>query len=236
MMHISLLSTIDSPILGYIIEAFLRHGAPVHSILLDPTPYSAKNKGLFDQRTGNRMPPIPLATFEGHAIPFFFFSSHTSVACREYVTQNSIDILVNAGTPRILPAGVLESPRMGVLNCHPGLLPDYRGCSCVEWALWNNDPVGNTVHLMTAEIDRGPILRKEPITRNPHDTYQDIRIKAYLEGFDLLARTVKQLINGDMTEADFEPGTEGTYYKPMPDDVFQKLLKRLPGSHESDTR
>ena len=59
-----------------------------------------------------------------------------------------IDLLVNAGTPRILKSNLLKAPSIGVINCHPGILPDFRGCTCVEWAIYLDQPIGNTVHLI----------------------------------------------------------------------------------------
>jgi methionyl-tRNA formyltransferase len=225
-MRISLLSTEDSPILGYVIEAFLRHDVPIHSVILDPEKYSEKNRRIFLERTGDQMPQMDLAKFKRN-LSFVSVPSHSSDECIALVKKEKIDALVNAGTPRILPQKILDAASLGVLNCHPGLLPEYRGCSCVEWALWNGDPVGNTIHLMTEDIDRGPILAKEAITINDDDSYQDIRVKAYLGGFDLLARTIKQLLDGDLTERDFIPGEEGAYHKPMPDDVFQQLKAKF---------
>jgi methionyl-tRNA formyltransferase len=226
-MNISLLSTIDSPILGYMVQAFVKEGVPIHSVLLDSKVFSEKDQKIFAGRTGGRMPAIPLATFEAKHIPCFFFSTHVSESCKDFIVKEKIDLLINAGTPRILPAAIIDAATKGVLNCHPGLLPHYRGCSCVEWALWNNDPVGNTVHFMTEKIDKGMILAKEETVRSVHDSYQDVRVNTYMQGFALMARTVQRLISGKLTEKDFVEGTEGTYWKPMPDETFEKLLERF---------
>ena len=39
-----------------------------------------------------------------------------------------------------------------------GVLPYYRGMNVAEWARFNGDPVGCSVHLVDAGIDTGPIL------------------------------------------------------------------------------
>ena len=67
-------------------------------------------------------------------------------------------ILAGSG---IVKESLLKIPREGTLNCHPGLLPRYRGCTCLEWALYEDEPVGATCHFVTPEIDAGDIVRKE---------------------------------------------------------------------------
>ena len=55
---------------------------------------------------------------------------------------------------------LLETPRLGVLNVHLGLLPEIRGMSSPEWSLLKDVPVGVTVHFMDSGIDTGPVLRR----------------------------------------------------------------------------
>lgn len=49
------------------------------------------------------------------------------------------------------------------MNCHPGLLPKFRECTCVEWAVYLDEEVGNTVHFMNEKIDEGPIIVQEAL-------------------------------------------------------------------------
>ena len=58
-------------------------------------------------------------------VPFFFIKNHNSLENIELINKRGIDLLINCGTPRILKATVLKAPKIGVLNCHPGILPDY---------------------------------------------------------------------------------------------------------------
>jgi methionyl-tRNA formyltransferase len=61
--------------------------------------------------------------------------------------------------------GVISSPviklsGIGIINCHMGILPFYRGMDVVEWPLLDKrfDLVGITTHLMENSIDTGPII------------------------------------------------------------------------------
>ena len=76
----------------------------------------------------------------------------------EIVRKYKIDLLVHLGGGGILKHSILEAPALGTLNAHMGLLPPYRGMNVTEWSLWNDDPVGCTVHLIDRGIDTGDII------------------------------------------------------------------------------
>ncbi|MEU7832196.1 formyltransferase family protein [Nonomuraea sp. NPDC049129] len=71
----------------------------------------------------------------------------------------NLDLLVVYGFNWKLPAAVLKTPRLGVINIHTSLLPKYRGPAPVLWAIRNGDSeIGLTIHRMDERFDSGPIL------------------------------------------------------------------------------
>ena len=61
------------------------------------------------------------------------------------------DLLLCLGFPWKIPPDALEVPRLGAVNGHPSLLPDYRGPSPVAWAIRNGETeIGYTFHRMDA--------------------------------------------------------------------------------------
>ncbi|SDH80357.1 methionyl-tRNA formyltransferase [Sinosporangium album] len=70
-----------------------------------------------------------------------------------------IDVAVVCGLSWRLPKQVLEAPKLGILNVHASLLPQYRGPAPVQWAIRNGDPsIGMTVHWMNERIDTGRVV------------------------------------------------------------------------------
>jgi folate-dependent phosphoribosylglycinamide formyltransferase PurN len=55
---------------------------------------------------------------------------------------------------------LIDRAGAGVLNCHMGILPKYRGMDCTYWCALENDldNIGFTAHLMDSGVDTGPIL------------------------------------------------------------------------------
>jgi folate-dependent phosphoribosylglycinamide formyltransferase PurN len=72
---------------------------------------------------------------------------------------------------------VLKRAGDGVLNCHMGILPEYRGMDVVEWPLLEGHPekVGMTVHFMDRGVDTGDILTTRPVEVHVGEGISDLR-------------------------------------------------------------
>jgi len=137
-------------------------------------------------------------------------------------------LVVSAVTPRILKKAILEAPKRGVINVHPGLLPAFRGCTCVEWAVYLDEQIGNTAHFMTEGIDEGPTIIDEPLTFTPNDDYPTVRTKVYRAGFDLMARAVRKVLEDDLAvSAMSRPTDEGRYFSVIGDEELNEVKVKL---------
>lgn len=73
--------------------------------------------------------------------------------------QHNPDIIAVFGTS-LIRGSLLEKGRLGIVNLHGGLSPNYRGADCTFWALYNGEPnqVGCTLHFIDAGIDTGNLI------------------------------------------------------------------------------
>lgn len=71
--------------------------------------------------------------------------------------------------PRILSESVLGRYEE-IFNLHPGYLPWGRGFYPVFWALWERTPAGATLHKMTTQVDKGPIVAQINVPYTEADT------------------------------------------------------------------
>jgi methionyl-tRNA formyltransferase len=223
MLKIGVLATVDGILSGRIVQAMLDQGVAIAAVLVDPATNSARDMHIHEQRTGGRLPILPLP--EGP--PRYCVSDHNGADCLDMVKSLELDLLVNAGTPRIVGAALLHAAPMGVLNCHPGRLPDYRGACAVEHAVMNDEPVANTLHRMTEGVDEGPVLMVEDVPLKDVTCYRDLRCAVYRHGCGLLARAVLELQHGRLGEADFTAQGDGVWGKPVDDDVIEEIERRL---------
>jgi phosphoribosylamine--glycine ligase len=94
----------------------------------------------------------------------------------EILVPFDLDLLVLAGWMLILSADFLGSCRFPVINVHPALLdpvsvPILRGAHAVRDALALGLPyTGVSVHLVTPEVDAGPVIVSEPVEIRTDDT------------------------------------------------------------------
>ncbi|MDR0934557.1 MAG: methionyl-tRNA formyltransferase, partial [Burkholderiaceae bacterium] len=91
-------------------------------------------------------------------------------AC-DQLEQIKPDVMVVVAYGLILPAAVLEIPRLGCLNIHASLLPRWRGAAPIQRAIEAGDSeTGITIMQMDAGLDTGPILMQESLPVAPDDT------------------------------------------------------------------
>jgi len=69
------------------------------------------------------------------------------------------DYIVLAGFMRILGSSFIQANKNKILNIHPSLLPFYKGLNTYQRALDNGESEhGVSIHIVTADLDDGPVL------------------------------------------------------------------------------
>jgi len=89
----------------------------------------------------------------------------------DYLREKKIQLVALAGFMRLLSAGFIAKWPGRILNIHPSLLPAYKGLHTHERALADGAKLhGCTVHVVTADLDAGPILLQAEVPVLPGDT------------------------------------------------------------------
>jgi methionyl-tRNA formyltransferase len=113
----------------------------------------------------------------------------TEPAFAQRIAAAEIDLLLNVHSLHIIDGRVLETPRIGAFNLHPGPLPEYAGLSVPSWAIYNGERRhGVTVHWMAPDVDAGPIAYAGAFEIGPRDTGLTLSVTAAREGLPLVAR------------------------------------------------
>ena len=96
----------------------------------------------------------------------------------EILNTYEVKIICLAGFMRILSKDFIEVFKGRILNIHPSLLPKYKGLKTHARAIAAKDKFsGCSVHLVTAELDGGPILAQSKVTIEKTDTAETLSSK-----------------------------------------------------------
>lgn len=102
---------------------------------------------------------------------------------------------------RMLPEVIWSMPRLGTINVHASLLPQYRGAAPINWAIINGEKqTGVTTFKLQHEIDTGNILLQEKIPIKEDQTAGELYDIMKNVGAKLLSTTIKQMASGTLKE------------------------------------
>jgi methionyl-tRNA formyltransferase len=118
-------------------------------------------------------------------------------AAQERIREVGADVMVVVAYGQILPASLLEAPRLGTLNVHASLLPRHRGPAPIEWAILSGDTeTGITIMQMDAGVDTGPILTQERVAIAPDESAGRLEGTLAALGGRLLVRSLEDYAAG----------------------------------------
>ena len=111
------------------------------------------------------------------------------------IRQSGAQWVALAGYMRILTAGFVSGWEGRMVNIHPSLLPKYPGLHTHERALDAGDShAGCTVHLVTAELDDGPMLGQTAVAVLPGDTPDSLAARVLIAEHQLYSRCLTALV------------------------------------------
>jgi methionyl-tRNA formyltransferase len=120
---------------------------------------------------------------------------------RDFVKElggEAFDLFVLASYGKIVPQAVLDLPKLGSLNVHPSLLPQYRGATPIQSALRDGaTETGVTIMLMDAGVDTGDIVLQELTPILPGETYGELHDRLARFGAQALAHAIDAARGGE---------------------------------------
>ncbi|WP_271839182.1 methionyl-tRNA formyltransferase [Commensalibacter communis] len=108
----------------------------------------------------------------------------------------NLDVAVVAAYGLILPAEMLNAPRLGCLNIHASLLPRWRGASPIQSAIWAGDQQsGVSIMKMDIGLDTGDVYLEGVLPITLQTTAQSLHDDLSALGGKLIVQTIKNLID-----------------------------------------
>jgi len=120
--------------------------------------------------------------------------------------QNFIDKIKNLNADlfvvvafRMLPKEIIDLPKLGCINLHASLLPEYRGAAPINWVIINGEKeTGVTTFYINSKIDEGDIIDSKTIKIENDENAGSLHDKLMTTGSQLVLKSVENIFNGNL--------------------------------------
>ena len=123
----------------------------------------------------------------------FASAEDRDAAMSDFFKVHGAELIVDAGYDRIHTKPFLDAFGGRIVNVHPSLLPDFAGgMDAVEQALRAGvKTTGATVHLVTGDLDAGPILVQEAVPVLEGDNVETLRKRIHEAEYRILPQAIR---------------------------------------------
>ncbi|MBP0001677.1 MAG: methionyl-tRNA formyltransferase [Cyanobacteria bacterium SID2] len=129
----------------------------------------------------------------------------------EKLSASEADAFVVVAYGQLLSTEILQMPRLGCLNGHGSLLPEYRGAAPIQWCLYDGKTrTGMTSMFMDEGMDTGAMLLKSEVEIGLLENAWELAARLSEQCADLLVETLLRLDRGDI-EAILQDNDAATY-------------------------
>lgn len=116
---------------------------------------------------------------------------------RDAVANFNPDLIWVNSYSMIVRDDVMCLARLGGINIHSALLPKYRGCNPIQWAIITGERhAGVTLHEMTQGLDEGPIIDQRTVPILLEDTWLTVRDRIKTATDDLIRSNLPNVLSG----------------------------------------
>ena len=176
---------------------------------------------------GNPIAPEISSQIEGKEIPHVTVSIHNSEKVMPHIENLDLDLIVFGGT-RIIRGDLLDFPKDGVINSHPGLLPDCRGSASPAWSVYHDIPIGSSTHFCDNGIDTGDLLFRREIPVKRGMSYEDLCYETLVLAGVLMKEALIAYEEGRWDELRRSQGeSQWPTFRNAPQDILDKVYEKL---------
>lgn len=153
---------------------------------------------------------------------------HDSDECRELIREYDLDVGFVGGA-RILKGKTIKSFNYGVVNLHPGLIPENRGLDTLQWAIHLDIPQGITVHFINYRVDAGRIISRRRIPLFEDDTIYDVEQRLYDGQISMVKPTLDAIAGKTLDDFELVRTKDKPHIGSIPLDIDRTIMGRFEG-------
>ena len=120
------------------------------------------------------------------------------------ISEINPKLIVLAGFMKVLSPQFVKLFRGKVINIHPSLLPEYPGLNTHQRVLEDNKKIhGVSVHLVTEDLDGGPVIAQDAVYVRPDDTVESLAKRVLEREHIIYPKVVESLAIGKIQLSDY---------------------------------
>lgn len=183
----------------------------------DPHPYYSESL--------QRHSPLSTEQLCRHlGLPFFRMAHDDAGGVADVLGRNGIGSAIISGA-RIIPGAVISLFRDGVVNFHPGKIPETSGLDALYHTIRQDIALGVTTHYIDHRVDAGRLIRFDELPVGPQDTPEIVVENQYQLQLTALRRYVRDLLEGAVVS---EPIDRPRKNEPLSREEKLDLISRFP--------
>ena len=176
---------------------------------------------------GNPIAPSIAEQASDNGITLATVPIHKSPEVMPHLEGMELDLIVFGGT-RIIRGEILDYPRDGVINSHPGLLPECRGSASPAWSVYHDIPIGSSTHFCDNGVDTGELLLRRELSVKRGMTYEDLCYETLVLSGVLMKEALMAWEAGRWDEMRLPQGeSEHPTFRNAPDEVLEAVYQKL---------
>lgn len=155
-------------------------------------------------------------SYEGFTSRLHFSNGTNTRETESLLKKLNPDIII-LGQTGIIRKNIIATANIGVLNAHPGILPDYRGIDCLKWAVFNKEfsKIGCSIHWVNAGVDTGPIICTSQYKIDSTLSLDKMEWNLYLKCVDELVGTLKNFQSNELIKGKNQTREDGKQFRKM---------------------
>ena len=152
---------------------------------------------------------------------------HNSEEVMPHIRELDLDIIVFGGT-RIIRGEILDYPKYGVINSHPGLLPECRGSASPAWSVYHDIPIGSSTHFCDNGVDTGQLLLRREVPVKRGMKYEDLCYETLVLAGILMKEALMSYEQGRWDEMKRPQGDSShPTFRNAPEEILQVVYQKL---------
>ncbi|CAN1210528.1 phosphoribosylglycinamide formyltransferase [Tumidithrix helvetica PCC 7403] len=114
-------------------------------------------------------------------------------AIAEVLQAHHVNLVIMAGWMRVVTQVLIDAFPNRILNIHPSLLPSFPGIHAIDQALnYGVKIAGCTVHIVSLEVDCGPILQQAAVPVLPDDTPSSLQQRIQVQEHSIYPKAIAE--------------------------------------------